>query len=41
MRLGTTGGEAIAIAGEARVLVASLKIAFESWFPAYMNAKVA
>ena len=37
-RIGTTGGDAIAIAGEAPVSVAALKTGFESWFPAYMNA---
>jgi len=36
-RIGTTGGEAIAIAGESPVSVADLKTGFESWFPAYMN----
>jgi phosphoribosylformylglycinamidine (FGAM) synthase-like enzyme len=39
-RIGTTGGDAIAVAGEAPVSVASLTTAFESWLPAYMNAKV-
>ena len=38
-RIGTTGGDAIAIAGEAPVSVASLKTAFESWLPAYMSGK--
>src|SRR5262249_969319 len=37
-RIGTTGGESIAIAGEAPVSVASLKAGFESWLPAYMSA---
>jgi phosphoribosylformylglycinamidine synthase subunit PurL len=37
-RIGTTGGDAIAIAGEAPVSVAALKTGFEGWFPAYMNA---
>ena len=36
-RIGTTGGEAIAIAGELPVAVADLKTGFEGWFPAYMN----
>jgi phosphoribosylformylglycinamidine synthase len=36
-RIGTTGGDAIAVAGEAPVQVASLKAGFESWFPAYMG----
>jgi len=35
-RLGTTGGDAIAIAGEEPVSVASLKEGFEGWLPAYM-----
>ena len=39
-RIGTTGGETIAITGEPPVSVVSLKSGFESWFPAYMNAKV-
>ena len=38
-RIGTTGGETIAIAGEAPVSIASLKAGFEGWFPAYMNSK--
>jgi phosphoribosylformylglycinamidine synthase subunit PurL len=38
-RIGTTGGDAIAIAGENPVSVASLKNDFESWLPAYMSAK--
>jgi phosphoribosylformylglycinamidine synthase len=36
-RIGTTGGEVIAIAGEAPIPVDALKTRFESWFPAYMN----
>jgi len=36
-RIGTTGGDAVSIAGEEPVSVASLKDGFESWFPAYMN----
>ncbi|MDO9563291.1 MAG: phosphoribosylformylglycinamidine synthase subunit PurL, partial [Bradyrhizobium sp.] len=39
-RIGTTGGDAIAIVGEAPVSVKTLDAAFESWLPAYMNAKV-
>jgi phosphoribosylformylglycinamidine synthase len=39
VRIGTTGGDAIATAGEAPVTVKSLNTAFESWFPAYMNGK--
>src|SRR5579871_2888233 len=36
VRLGTTGGDAIAIAGEDAISVASLTDGFESWLPAYM-----
>jgi phosphoribosylformylglycinamidine synthase subunit PurL len=39
VRIGTTGGETIAIAGEAPVSVKTLSAAFESWLPAYMNGK--
>ncbi len=39
VRIGTTGGDAIAIAGETPVSVASLKGGFEGWLPAYMNGK--
>src|SRR6266571_1426910 len=35
VRIGTTGGETIAVAGEAPVSVTSLNTAFESWLPAY------
>ena len=38
-RIGTTGGDSIAIGGEAPVSVASLKDGFESWFPAYMSGQ--
>ncbi|HMJ42228.1 MAG TPA: AIR synthase-related protein, partial [Pseudolabrys sp.] len=38
-RIGTTGGDAVAVAGEAAVSIAALKNGFESWFPAYMNGK--
>jgi phosphoribosylformylglycinamidine synthase len=38
-RIGTTGGDAVAVAGEQPVSVASLKAGFERWFPAYMNGK--
>jgi phosphoribosylformylglycinamidine synthase len=41
VRIGTTGGDAIAVAGETPVPVAALRTAFESWLPAYMSAKVA
>ncbi|MGH6679056.1 MAG: AIR synthase-related protein, partial [Bradyrhizobium sp.] len=37
VRIGTTGGDAIAISGEASMAVASLRSAFEGWFPTYMN----
>jgi hypothetical protein len=37
VRIGTTGGDAIAIAGEAPLAVAALKAGFEHWFPAYMK----
>jgi phosphoribosylformylglycinamidine synthase len=36
-RIGTTGGEVIAIAGEASIPVDALKTRFESWFPGYMS----
>jgi phosphoribosylformylglycinamidine synthase len=36
-RIGTTGGDAIAIAGESSLKVADLRTGFEGWFPAYMN----
>jgi phosphoribosylformylglycinamidine synthase len=36
-RIGTTGGDAIVISGEAPVSVTSLKTGFEGWFPAYMS----
>jgi phosphoribosylformylglycinamidine (FGAM) synthase-like enzyme len=39
VRIGTTGGDSIAIAGETPVSVASLKAGFEGWFPAYMDGK--
>src|SRR5438552_5576930 len=39
-RIGTTGGDAIAIADETPVSVASLKAGFEGWFPAYMEGKI-
>ncbi len=38
-RIGTTGGDAIALAGEAVVSVTSLREGFERWFPDYMNGK--
>jgi len=39
VRIGTTGGDTMAIAGEAPVSIGSLKAGFEGWFPAYMNGK--
>jgi phosphoribosylformylglycinamidine synthase subunit PurL len=36
-RIGTTGGETIAIAGEGQISVAALRRGFENWFPAYMS----
>jgi phosphoribosylformylglycinamidine synthase len=41
VRIGTTGGETIAIAGETPVSIASLKAGFEGWFPTYMSSQVA
>jgi phosphoribosylformylglycinamidine synthase subunit PurL len=38
MRIGTTGGDAVAVAGEPAVSIASLEAGFEGWFPAYMNS---
>src|SRR6202042_2249147 len=38
VRIGTTGGNAIAIAGQGPVSVKALAAAFESWFPAYMGS---
>lgn len=38
-RIGTTGGEEIAVAGEDSVSVVSLKDGFEGWLPAYMGGK--
>ena len=40
-RIGTTGGDALTVAGERPVTIASLKAGFESWFPAYMNGSAA
>jgi phosphoribosylformylglycinamidine synthase len=36
-RLGTTGGDALTPEGDRPILVAKLREAFESWFPAYMG----
>jgi phosphoribosylformylglycinamidine synthase len=38
VRLGATGGEVLAIAGERPVLVKDLRARFEAWLPAYMAA---
>jgi phosphoribosylformylglycinamidine synthase subunit PurL len=38
-RIGTTDGDAVAVAGEAPVSIAALKAGFESWFPAYMGGR--
>ncbi len=38
-RIGTTGGDAVAVAGESPVSIEALSTAFESWFPAYMAGK--
>jgi len=37
VRIGTTGDDVIAIAGEPPVSVATLRRGFENWFPAYMS----
>jgi hypothetical protein len=39
VRIGTTGGDTIAIAGQSAVSIKALATAFESWFPAYMGGK--
>jgi phosphoribosylformylglycinamidine synthase len=41
IRIGTTGGDEIALAGEPPVSIASLKAGFEGWFPAYMSGTAA
>jgi len=41
VRIGTTGGSAIAIVGEAPVAIDSLRTAFERWLPQYMGGKAA
>jgi phosphoribosylformylglycinamidine synthase len=40
MRLGATGGNVLAVAGERPLPVAGLKTAFEAWLPAYMAGDV-
>ncbi len=37
VRIGTTGSNDVAIAGEAPASIETLATAFESWFPAYMG----
>ncbi|MDQ8731798.1 phosphoribosylformylglycinamidine synthase subunit PurL [Bradyrhizobium sp. LHD-71] len=41
VRIGATGGDALAVAGEHPVAVATLKRTFEHWFPAYMRGETA
>src|SRR5690242_15149503 len=41
VRIGTTGGDAIAIAGEAPVTIDSLRTSHERWMPEYMGGKAA
>jgi phosphoribosylformylglycinamidine (FGAM) synthase-like enzyme len=41
VRIGTTGGDAVAIASQAPVSIASLRAGFEGWFPAYMKGTAA
>lgn len=41
VRIGTTGGDAIAIAGEAPVTIDALRKSFERWLPEYMGGKAA
>jgi len=36
-RIGTTGGDALALPGEAPVLIAALRQAHEAWLPRYMD----
>jgi len=38
VEIGTTGGDALTLAGEAPILIADLKAAHEGWLPAYMSA---
>ncbi|PSO15566.1 phosphoribosylformylglycinamidine synthase subunit PurL [Bradyrhizobium sp. MOS003] len=41
VRIGTTGGDAIAIAGEAPVTIDALRTSHERWLPDYMGGKAA
>jgi hypothetical protein len=36
-RIGTTGGDALALPGEASVAIAALRQAHETWLPHYMD----
>jgi hypothetical protein len=38
VRLGATGGEVLAVAGERPLPVKDLRARFEAWLPAYMAA---
>jgi phosphoribosylformylglycinamidine synthase subunit PurL len=40
-RIGTTGGDAIRIAGQTPVSIKALATAFESWLPEYMSGGAA
>jgi phosphoribosylformylglycinamidine synthase len=39
-RIGTTGGDALTLPGEAPILVAELVGAHESWLPTYMGGEI-
>ncbi|WP_310148626.1 phosphoribosylformylglycinamidine synthase subunit PurL [Bosea sp. BE125] len=41
LALGKTGGDALALPGEAAITIAALKSAHETWLPAYMAGKAA
>jgi len=41
VRIGTTGGDAIAVVGEAPVSIESLRTSHERWLPEYMGGKAA
>jgi len=41
VRIGTTGGDAIAIVGEAPVSIDRLRASFERWLPDFMGGKAA
>ena len=40
-QLGLTGGDALTLQGERRIVVAKLRERFEGWLPAYMAGAVA